>query len=145
VTSYNYAWLSQHDCWGTENLINLEQDAYTYNYASVEQDGIYNQLIGAYSDGSIKYTAPAVQNSSSDYNYLWSYQVGNSNEIGLYQSASGSNSATITQLNGGNSLAVYQISTGGSNTLIANQNGNATATVIQTGSGNNIGTVTQGP
>lgn len=137
VTSYNYAWLSQHACWGIENVINVEQDAYTYNYASIEQDGYYNKIVGASTDGTLDGTVindslPATQDSSGSYNQLTCFQSGDYNKVGLYQEAAGYNYANISQTNGNNYLAVYQINPGtGCNEVIVEQPGDASAKIYQ--------------
>ncbi len=136
---------------GAGNDIDIRQDADTYNFADVWQVGDDNKLVGAFSDGTlagtvIDYLLPATQDSSSSYNELTCIQEGNSNEVGLYQQATGTgyNYVDILQYNGWNSLVIYQTNSGGYNEVTAVQAGSMSATVIQsTVSGAGIITVTQ--
>ena len=106
------------------------QDAATDNYANVYQNSP-NKLVGADSDGTINAANPAKQISTDEYNELWTSQTGDYNEIGLYQSALGYNSADIDQTGGNNSLGVYMTNTNGYNSLTATQTGDSSATVVQ--------------
>ena len=121
-----------HAYQGGNGTARVVQDAYTDNYANVYQNSSA-KLVGANSDGSINYGAAATQISSGSYNELRTYQSGDNNEIGLYQSTDGYNFANITQTGDNNSLGVYQTNTYGSdfNSLTVIQNGDSSATVIQ--------------
>jgi len=143
--TWNVAYVVQK--YGKHNKVDFDQDAFTDNYARINQTdgGMHNILAGAFSDGSIDLGSPATQFSSTSYNFLDTFQGTVGNQIGLNQNAVGYNRAVIHQYGVNNSLGVYQHNTSGYNSVTSNQFGNMWAKVTQsTYSGAGIITVDQG-
>lgn len=129
--TYNVAYVVQK--YGQHNKVDFYQDAFTDNYARINQTdgGMYNILVGALSDGTINLGAAATQISSGSRNWLDTVQGAFNNQIGLYQSAFGDNYAYINQSGSNNSLGVYQTNSDGSNHLTSYQTGDMWARVTQ--------------
>lgn len=125
---------------GKNHVVNLEQNAGTYNKAetyqgqwgALETDNI---LVGAalgtwgplYDN-----LGPASQTSASNYNELYLDQNGSFNKVGLSQDGFDYNYANIYQDGGDNSLLIYQTNATGYNSVISNQlGGHNSATVFQ--------------
>lgn len=126
---------------GRDNIVNLNQNAGTYNHAETNQGQwgaleTNNKLVGAalgiWGPG-YDLTGPAKQTSATSYNYLKLDQVGSSNLVGLYQNGNDYNSADIYQAGGENSLLIYQTNNNGFNSVISDQiGGQNSASVLQT-------------
>ena len=142
---------------GSFNLMKIKQRAAKGNTAQdstdaydddpILQDGYGNKLVGASHCGAYAWVNPwkdATQIACCGSNELKSVQIGNCNEIGLFQlSFRGSNTADILQDGNGNTLAVYQVNCG-DNTLNASQIGNGLeARVVQKFSGGGVINVNQ--
>lgn len=150
----NYTLAEQRGCF---NLMKIKQRAATGNTAQdstdayeddpILQQGYGNKLVGASHCGAYAWVSAwkdATQIACSGSNELKSVQIGNCNEIGLYQrSCCGSNTADIRQEGNGNTLAIYQVNCG-DNTLTASQIGDGLeARVVQKFSGGGVITVNQ--
>ncbi|MBD3181252.1 hypothetical protein GF312_03100 [Candidatus Poribacteria bacterium] len=118
---------------GYSNTITLNQWAYFYNDAYIDQDGNGNILVGAKQDPEYPYRAVIDESSSATqiistvydngYNELTVEQNGDDNSIGLYQYSNNYNTAEFHQTGDDNQSAVCQINNGsGYNNIFVDQN-----------------------
>ncbi|MCJ7696308.1 MAG: hypothetical protein MUO40_12920 [Anaerolineaceae bacterium] len=135
---------------GQDQVINLNQNAGTYNTGTVYQGQwgaleTNNTLVGAtlgiwgplYGD-----LIPAAQTSDASYNDLFLDQNGSFNKVGLYQDGSSYNHANIVQSDGNNSLLIYQTNVDGFNSLDANQSGGLNSATVYQSTVTGDGTIT---